>query len=311
MSGLNLDKCLEQLLRGELLSEGTVKEICDRVKLQLMDEPNIAILKAPVTVVGDIHGQFHDLLEVFKVGGRPPDTNYLFLGNVINRGAFSVETITLLLCLKLRYPHRITLLRGNHESKSITEIYGFYAECIRKYGNPNPWRNFTELFDYLSIAALIDERIFCVHGGISQYINSLDQLRVLDRFMDIPGSGALTDLLWADPDQEKEGFTPSGRGVSFTFGQDAVVKFMKTNNLDHVIRGHQLCMDGYQVLFGNRLSTIWSAPNFCNRLGNVASILEISEQGDRYYNTFTACPESERSQPLVDTTKEIPDYYTM
>jgi len=310
MSALNLEKCIEQLMRGELLGETTVKEICEKVKLQLIDEPNIVTIKAPVTVVGDIHGQFYDLLEIFRVGGKCPDTNYLFLGNYVNRGSFSVETISLLLCFKLRYPNRITLLRGNHESRPITEIYGFYSECIRKYGNSNTWKYFTDLFDYLNVAALIDERFFCIHGGLSVHISSLDQIRVLDRFQDVPPSGTFTDLLWSDPDQERDGINPSPRGVGCTYGQDVALKFMKSNNIEHIIRGNQLCMDGYQVIFNNKLSTLWSAPNYCYRCGNVASILEISEQMERYYNTFTAAPDSTRVKPTIDSLKDIPDYFS-
>jgi hypothetical protein len=120
-----------------------------------------------VTVVGDIHGQFHDLIELFRVGGEVPDTNYLFLGDYVDRGAASCETITLLVLLKLRYPRRFTLIRGNHESRQVTQTYGFQAECIRKYGSTYVWTQFMELFDFFPIAAVIDERIFCVHAGLS------------------------------------------------------------------------------------------------------------------------------------------------
>jgi len=217
--------------------------------------------------------------------------------------------LSLLLCLKLRYPQRITLLRGNHESRPITEVYGFYGECVQKYGNANPWKCFTDMFDYMTVAALIDDRYFCVHGGLSQHISSLDQIRVLDRFQEIPASGALTDLMWADPDPDKEGFNPSPRGVGSTFGPDTVAKFLKTNSLELILRGNQLCLDGYQTLFNNKLATIWSAPNYCYRCGNVASILEVNELMERYFNTFTACPDSEREKPPVETMKEVPDYY--
>jgi len=310
MSVFHLEKCIEQLLRGEMLNESNLLELCEKVKLQLLEEPNIILIKAPVTVVGDIHGQFYDLLEIFEVGGKIPDTNYLFLGNYVDRGSFSVETFSLLLCFKLRYPHRVVLLRGNHESKPIAEIYGFYTECMRKYGNVKIWKCFTEVFNYLSIAAIIDDKILCLHGGLSQHITSLDQIRVLDRFQDVSESGFLTEILWADPDQEKEGYNPSPRGMGFTFGQDAVQKFFKTNNLEHLVRGHQLSMDGYQTLFNNRVVTIWSAPNFLFRYGNVASILEIGDSRELYFNTFVARPDSKREKPIMDFTKEMPDYFT-
>lgn len=305
---LNLDKCIDQLNKCELLSENTIKDLCQHVREMMIYEPNVQSVKAPVTVVGDIHGQFYDLLEIFKVGGKCPDTNYLFLGDYVDRGYHSVETISLLICLKLRYASRITLLRGNHESRTLTQVYGFYGECMRKYGNANVWKYFTEMFDYLTVAALIDDSIFCVHAGISQNVVTIDQIRVLDRFKEVPHEGALADLLWSDPDPEKEGFQLNTRGVGYTFGADAVSKFLKINKIEHIIRSHQLCMDGYQVLFNNKLSTVWSAPNYCYRCGNVASIVEISEQLERYFNTFIAAPESSQKLPY-DLVKELPDYF--
>jgi len=311
---LNLDKCIEQLTRCEVLSEATVRELCEKLKEQLIDEPNIVALKAPCTIVGDLHGQFHDLLEIFKVGGKCPDTNYLFLGNYVDRGCHSVETISLLTCLRLRYPNRVTLLRGNHETRAITQVFGFYAECARKYGSSNVWKYFTDMFDYLQVAALIDSNIFAIHAGLSQSITHLDQIRVLNRFQEVPSEGSFTDLLWSDPDTEKDGYHPNVRGPGCVYGQDTVLRFLRLNNLQHIVRSHQLCMDGYQTIFTNKLSTIWSAPNFCYRCGNVASILEISEKSpnsdkpEMYFNTFTACPDSERTKPLWDTLKEAPDY---
>lgn len=130
-----------------------------------MQESNVVHVQAPVTVVGDIHGQFFDLIEIFKIGGYCPDTNYLFLGDYVDRGMFSVETISLLVCLKLRYPHRVHLIRGNHESRGVTQSYGFYTECSRKYGNANVWHYFTDMFDFLTLSVVINNQIFCVHGG--------------------------------------------------------------------------------------------------------------------------------------------------
>lgn len=130
-----------------------------------MTESNVVHILAPVTVVGDIHGQFFDMLEIFKIGGYCPDTNYLFLGDYVDRGLFSVETISLLVCLKLRYPNRVHLIRGNHESRGVTQSYGFYTECARKYGNANVWHHFTDMFDYLTLSVVINDDIFCVHGG--------------------------------------------------------------------------------------------------------------------------------------------------
>ncbi|GAM22809.1 hypothetical protein SAMD00019534_059840 [Acytostelium subglobosum LB1] len=309
MSTLNLDHCIEKLHKCEILSESTVKEITDRMKELLINETNVQSIKAPVTVVGDVHGQFYDVLEIFKIGGKCPDTNYLFLGDYVDRGYHSVETITLLSCLKLRYPSRVTLLRGNHESRQITQVYGFYGECMRKYGNANVWKYFTDMFDYLPVAAIIEETIYCVHGGLSPSAPSIDQIRVLDRFQEVPHEGPLADIMWSDPDPDRDGFVESQRGAGYTFGQDTVAKFLQINKIHHILRAHQLCMDGYQVLFKRTLSTIWSAPNYSYRCGNMASILEINESFEQYFNTYSAAPESLHNKPSQDTTKELPDYF--
>ncbi|XP_052887642.1 serine/threonine-protein phosphatase PP2A catalytic subunit-like isoform X2 [Gossypium arboreum] len=150
----NLDEQISQLMQCKPLSEQEVRVLCDKAKEILMDESNVQPVKSPVTICGDIHGQFHDLAELFRIGGKCPDTNYLFMGDYVDRGYYSVETVTLLVALKVRYPQRITILRGNHESRQITQVYGFYDECLRKYGSANVWKIFTDLFDYFPLTAL-------------------------------------------------------------------------------------------------------------------------------------------------------------
>jgi serine/threonine-protein phosphatase 4 catalytic subunit len=164
-----------------------------------MEEANVQPVRSPVTICGDIHGQFYDLIELFKVGGECPDTSYLFLGDFVDRGYYSVETFLLLLALKVRYPDRITLIRGNHESRQITQVYGFYDECLRKYGSVNVWRYCTDVFDYLSLSAVVGDRVLCVHGGLSPELHTLDDIRRLDRFKEPPPFGPMCDLLWSDP----------------------------------------------------------------------------------------------------------------
>eukprot|EP00669_Euglena_mutabilis_P011345 TRINITY_DN5998_c0_g1_i1.p1 TRINITY_DN5998_c0_g1~~TRINITY_DN5998_c0_g1_i1.p1 ORF type:complete len:333 (+),score=83.57 TRINITY_DN5998_c0_g1_i1:89-1087(+) len=295
---MNVDRLIATLQDGRPLRESEVRFVCEKVKEILLEESNVICINPPVTVVGDIHGQLYDLLELFRIGGQPPDTNYLFLGDYVDRGYDSVETISLLLCLKLRYPHRVAMLRGNHETRSISQIYGFHAECLRKYnGSSVAWQCFMDVCDYLSISATISGSVFCVHGGLSPSLHALDQLRVLHRFAEVPHEGPISDLLWSDPDPSRSGWCVSARGAGYTYGEDILETFLHNNALDHVLRAHQLCLEGYQILFHDRLSTVWSAPNYCYRCKNVASILEVGENLERTFNFFYEAPPNARKDP--------------
>jgi len=250
----------------------------------------------PATICGDIHGQFHDLRELFRVGGQCPETNYVFLGDFVDRGFYSVETFLLLLALKVRYPDRVTLIRGNHESRQITQVYGFYDECLRKYGSANVWRYCCEVFDYLCLAALVGDKIFCVHGGISPALNSIDQIRTIDRKIEVPHEGPMCDLMWSDPEEDLEGWGISPRGAGYLFGADVVHKYNHNNGLVLIARAHQLVMEGYKEIFEKQLVTVWSAPNYCYRCGNVAAILEVDDHLTRNYKIFEAAPATPTEQ---------------
>lgn len=331
-----------------------MKKLCEIVKECLMEESNIQPVRTPVTVCGDIHGQFYDLLELFNVaGGMPGDENldtttvapsaatmatspgstsgmpraaavnaadieppsqikdprvrkkmkrrfqrdsaytsaasnassedigdeggeeeelrgrirsrstgaadrgpsgsedseeeddddsgvedvrspsaaqrknktslnngkqnFVFLGDFVDRGYFSLETFTLLMCLKAKYPDRVTLVRGNHESRQITQVYGFYEECQTKYGNASVWKSCCQVFDFLALAAIVDGKVLCVHGGLSPEIRTLDQIRVVARAQEIPHEGAFCDLVWSDP-EEVDTWAVSPRGAGWLFG---------------------------------------------------------------------------------------------
>ena len=341
------------------------------------------------------------------MGGDVPETNYLFMGDFVDRGFYSLESFLLLLCLKVRYPDRITLIRGNHESRQITTVYGFYDECIRKYGSANVWRYCCEVFDYLALGALIlgattdvpsgntsasfnadtqttlppeDEEIesevlnangdilsrilrrpyeqppsfnpnqstqttqpangsrssptpqsplsitqpvistptttasqpapslftppptttgavLCVHGGLSPLIETVDKIRLIDRKQEVPHEGAMCDLLWSDPD-EIEGWGLSPRGAGFLFGADIVRHFNHNNDLSLIARAHQLVMEGYKEMFDKSIVTVWSAPNYCYRCGNVAAILELGEDGSNGGCVTRANGDQGRREPV-------------
>jgi|EP00945_MAST-04E_sp_MAST-4E-sp1_P007554 serine/threonine-protein phosphatase 6 catalytic subunit len=292
-----LDECLATLRKGQYLAEDDLRRVCEIVKEILVEESNVQPVASPVTVCGDVHGQFDDLLELFRTGGEIPDTKYVFLGDFVDRGHNSVETFELLLCLKARYPAHLTLLRGNHESRQITQVYGFYEECVRKYGNANAWKYCTEVFDYLNMAAVIDGRVMCVHGGLSPDIRTLDQIRILDRAQEIPNEGSFCDLVWSDP-EDIETWAVSPRGAGFLFGHRVTDEFNHINGLELICRAHQLVQEGYKYMFPNKnLVTVWSAPNYCYRCGNIAAILAFKDNLEREFRVFREVPEGEQTAP--------------
>ncbi|TYH80731.1 hypothetical protein ES332_D03G151900v1 [Gossypium tomentosum] len=187
------------------LMEGEIHQLCTVAGEILIQQPTLLELEAPIKLCGDIHGQYVDLLRIFEYGGFPPSVNYLFLGDYVDRGKQSLETICLLLAYKIKYPDNLFLLRGNHECASINRIYGFYDECKRRF-NVKVWRIFTECFNCLPVAALIDDKILCMYGGLSPDLTNLDQIRALTRPTDVPDTGLLCDLLWSDPGRDIKGW---------------------------------------------------------------------------------------------------------
>ncbi|CAH0059407.1 unnamed protein product [Clonostachys solani] len=374
----SLDEWLEEAKQCHYLPERVMKELCEKVKEILMEESNIQPVCTPVTVCGDIHGQFYDLLELFRVaGGMPGETNlhapktattvispedieppteitnpklrkklrssegpsggeadegdaeaeastgadaaadrpvsadsgvavpvsqsaetrFIFLGDFVDRGYFSLETFTLLMCLKAKYPDRIVLVRGNHESRQITQVYGFYEECQQKYGNASVWKACCHVFDFLVLAAIVDGEVLCVHGGLSPEIRTIDQIRVVARAQEIPHEGAFCDLVWSDPD-EVETWAISPRGAGWLFGDKVANEFNHVNGLKLIARAHQLVNEGYKYHFPeSSVVTVWSAPNYCYRCGNVASIMSVDKDLTPRFSIFSAVPDDQRHLP--------------
>nr|ACU24123.1 unknown [Glycine max] len=258
------------------LSESEIRHLCAASREIFLQQPNLLELEAPIKICGDVHGQYSDLLRLFEYGGLPPEANYLFLGDYVDRGKQSLETICLLLAYKIKYPENFFLLRGNHECASINRIYGFYDECKRRF-NVRLWKTFTECFNRLPVAALIDEKILCMHGGLSPDILNLDQIRNLQRPTDVPDTGLLCDLLWSDPSKEVQGWGMNDRGVSYTFGADKVSEFLQKHDLDLICRAHQVVEDGYEFFANRQLVTIFSAPNYCGEFDNAGAMMSVDE----------------------------------
>ncbi|KAJ3579919.1 hypothetical protein NPX13_g647 [Xylaria arbuscula] len=258
---VDLDSIIDRLLevRGSRpgkqvqLLEAEIRYLCTKAREIFISQPILLELEAPIKICGDIHGQYYDLLRLFEYGGFPPEANYLFLGDYVDRGKQSLETICLLLAYKIKYPENFFILRGNHECASINRIYGFYDECKRRY-NIKLWKTFTDCFNCLPIAAIIDEKIFTMHGGLSPDLNSMEQIRRVMRPTDIPDCGLLCDLLWSDPDKDITGWSENDRGVSFTSLR------MAMNSSRNV-----------------SLSPLFSAPNYCGEFDNAGAMMSVDE----------------------------------
>jgi len=253
-----------------------VKYLIEKSREIFISQPVLLDLEAPLKIVGDIHGQYWDLLRLFEYGGFPPDANYLFLGDYVDRGPNGLETICLLLAYKIKYPENFFMLRGNHECSSINRIYGFYEECKTRF-SLKIWKLFNDCFNCLPLGAIIEDKILCIHGGLSPDLKSLEQIRRIVRPTEIPDTGLLCDLLWADPDAELQGWQENDRGVSFTFGGDVVDNFLKRHEFDLIVRAHQVVEDGYEFFAKRQLVTVFSAPNYCGEFDNAGAMMAVDE----------------------------------
>ena len=259
------------------LTEKEIEVVLETVRGILMNQPCALELEAPVQIVGDVHGQYIDLLRIFETCGFPPSANYLFLGDYVDRGKNGLEVIVLLLAYKVKYPENFFLLRGNHECASINRIYGFYDECKRRY-SIKLWKQFQELFNALPLAALVEAKIFCIHGGLSPDMESPDDLKRVARPVDVPDTGLLCDTLWSDPDKDISGWAENDRGVSYTFGADIVSKFLQKHDYDLIVRAHQVVEDGYEFFGDRTLVTVFSAPNYCGEFDNCGAMMSVDAE---------------------------------
>jgi len=282
----DLDSVISHINTGNHLSEPVLLVIIKHLFEVLVAEENLLLLDSPISVCGDVHGQLWDVIHLFEVGGHPSVTKYLFLGDYVDRGFFSVETFLLIACYKLKYPKNIFMLRGNHESSDVNSGYGLYSEILTVYGHAGIWERMNALFEVLPIAALIDNKLFCVHGGISPHISLVDQISMINRKRQIEPKGPFSDLFWSDPDDNGSTWKENTRGAGFLFGSSAVKEFCQNNDLRMIIRSHQLAKEGYEYKFEKQLITIWSAPNYMYRSGNKAAILSFDTTLNPYIRVF-------------------------
>lgn len=279
------------MLRSHLQQEGLISkfdciDIITKTTKVLSSESNLLDLMDPVTIVGDIHGQFFDLLRIFELGGNFESTKYLFLGDYVDRGSFSIEVILLLYAIKLSYPKNIFLLRGNHECRQMTTFFNFRNECLHKY-DIEVYDVIMESFDNLPLACIVNNKFIGVHGGISPELITLQDILELERVTEPPRSGLFCDLLWSDPIDNDSGLCPENfkpndvRGCSFFYGSTVVSAFLKKNKLLSVLRAHEVQIDGYKMhKWGSTgfpaIITIFSAPNYCDVYNNKGAVVKFN-----------------------------------
>ncbi|GAB0489123.1 hypothetical protein MMPV_000339 [Pyropia vietnamensis] len=268
---------------------------------QLVALPNVVTLRVDgnrpkVTVCGDTHGQYYDLLHIFELNGLPSATNpYLFNGDFVDRGSFSVEVIMTLLAYKVAYPESMHLTRGNHETLAMNSVYGFQGEVKAKY-NDTLFKLFSECFRAMPLAYVLDgtavesgRRALVLHGGLfSKDGVTLADLQALDRNRE-PDSGLMAEMLWSDP-QKEAGWGQSKRGIGVSFGPDVTSRFLDANDLALVVRSHEMKEEGYEVEASGRLITIFSAPNYCDVQGNKGAFITFKSEMVPEFTQFAAVP---------------------
>lgn len=292
----NIDNYIQYVLmqKRNKLDERIIINMLQVVEKILVSEESSLDLDPPLIVIGDIHGQFFDLVRIFQICGDVKDNKYLFLGDYVDRGYNSFGTFLLLLLYKIKYPENIFLIRGNHESSDLSRNYGFYDEVTSKY-NESLFYYFVNIFNALPLAAVIGKRIFCVHGGLSPMIKTVSEIKSIKRPVEIPNAGPITDMLWADPSTLVEEFEHSVRGSSYLFGSKASDTFLKTNKLSMIVRAHQVVINGYALeLRGKygKVLTVFSASNY-GTLRNKSAVMFVTDNCTCEFQTFRSIHRSE------------------
>lgn len=290
------------------ISPKLITGISEKFKSIVEKEPNLLKLSAPFYIFGDIHGQFSDMIRFLEMTGLPPKSKLLFMGDYVDRGDNSIEVIMLLFTLKIRYPKNIYILRGNHECDTVNDHYGFKDECIQRYGNKEGlliWKSINIALKYLSMCAIIDNAVFCTHGGITKDINTLEDINKYVKGNVIPDSGPFCDLVWSDPKMSKVDWVKNNRGVSYTFNENALNQFMDKHKLSLICRAHQVVKTGFKF-FGNdkKLVTIFSAPNYCGDYGNKGAVMLIDKELKCSFNILKPVPSKSKKCKTLSVSSQ-------
>eukprot|EP00792_Barthelona_sp_PAP020_P005656 TRINITY_DN2747_c0_g2_i1.p1 TRINITY_DN2747_c0_g2~~TRINITY_DN2747_c0_g2_i1.p1 ORF type:complete len:485 (+),score=127.26 TRINITY_DN2747_c0_g2_i1:77-1531(+) len=280
-----LENVKEHLRKEGTLLDSDVISICERAANLFREDPNVVTVSGPVNICGDIHGQYYDLLNIFEnCGDVTPQKKYLFLGDYVDRGMFSTQVLIYLLCIKIRYPTQLIMLRGNHECRQMSAYFNFQKECLVKY-SIDTYEAFCDFFQTLPLCAVVDNHFFCVHGGLSPHVKTVEDIQQINRFVEPQDRGAMCDLLWADPADFSHDFSDNlQRGCSVYFGFAAAKNFLDRNKFVSIIRAHEAQEQGYKThkqhpkLHFPTVITLFSAPNYMDTYKNKGAVLMVSQQ---------------------------------
>lgn len=273
-----------------------VLALCQEMTRVFVKEPVLLELTGQINIIGDLHGHLPDLARIMRTNGLPPEQKYLFLGDLVDRGEFSFETVLFIFILKLQYPNCIYSIRGNHEFASLCSNFGFLDQVMQIYQSPVPFNAITDVFNYMPLAAIINGQAFCVHGGIGPQLTNISQFKSVIRPLDELYGGIANSILWSDPCPSVVDYRPSERGSGFKFGQEAIDSFLQTNNLKYLIRGHSYIVGGVEMNLNNKVITVFSASNYCGNNDNKSGMLRIKEDGSYEPLIFDPLPHIVRRQ---------------
>ncbi|OHT12397.1 Serine/threonine-protein phosphatase PP1-alpha [Tritrichomonas foetus] len=282
--------------------ESVLVDLCHSSIEALKMQKPLLELTAPIYVIGDIHGNIFDLIRIFIIANPPPTSRFLFLGDYVDRGQFSIEVVTLLLTLQIVYPEHIYLIRGNHEFECVNSFYGFKDECSKHYSSKSLYDEFNTVFSYLPLAAIINKQIFCVHGGLSPQLVSMDQFNSLSMPMKTYDPEFVADIVWSDPSAENDSYVRSNRGTGVTFGKSAIHDFLSNFNLSSIIRAHQCIQPGISKFDGNSCYTVFSCSNYAEACQNRCGIIFITATTQIHAFSLPPLEQIERKQTKIEYT---------
>ena len=265
-----------------IIDKEDIEKLCELAKNQLTKSTNILHVNGSTVIVGDIHGNIKDLLSIFKLFGTPEETKFLFLGDYVDRGKYSIYVITVLLAILVKFPESAYMIRGNHEFATINRYYGFYDEIITTYGDDSLWVLFNDVFNNLPLCAILNERVFCVHGGLSPYLHSLSAIEAIRKPLETYlESEIVTDMVWSDPiDTTQEGtFTENRRGLGVKYTTESIISFLSENCFSILVRAHQCVMNGVNIFAENNALTVFSSSEYSPNLHNKSGVVVIKEKG--------------------------------